>query len=99
MPDHRTHRFIDRIFLGREREDVHSWMDAPYKQLGPKHRVLRHDPISLFAKYHDDPEGFFAGMLHILTDFGVSEARRNRRVRKNVKSERGRKKNKRYTKR
>ena len=99
MPDHKTHHLVCKLILGKARPDVDRYVDEPYRWLGAKHRILRHDPISLFVKYHDDPEGFFAGMLHILTDFGVSEAKRKKRVRKNVKSKRGRKKNKRYTKR
>ena len=64
---------IDRIFLGKEREDVHAWMDEPYRWLGPKHRILRHDPLTVALKYWNDPEGFMSALLHILTDYGVSK--------------------------
>jgi hypothetical protein len=96
MPEHKIHRMIDRLFLGKEREDVHAWMDEPYKWLGPKHRILRHDPITLLLKYYDDPEGFLAGLLHIATDWGVSEFNKSR---KNAKRKKRKSKTKRQRRR
>jgi hypothetical protein len=78
MPSHKAHRFIDRLFLNSEREDVHRWIDAPYKYLGKKHRIMRHDPLTLIVKYHDDPEALASALLHILADEGVSRLRRRR---------------------
>jgi len=31
MPKHKIHRYIDKLFLGREFPHVHRWMDEPYK--------------------------------------------------------------------
>jgi hypothetical protein len=90
MPDHKTHHLVCKFFLGKARPDVDKFIDEPYRWLKSRHRILRHDPVTLFLKYHNDPEGFFAGLLHILTDFGVSEVKRHvgqskRRNRKKAK--------------
>ena len=92
MPSHKVHRMIDRLFLSKEREDVHKFMDEPYKWLKARHRILRHDPFTLFLKYYNDPEGFLAGLLHIATDFGVSKFNKSR---KNAKRKKRKSKNKR----
>ena len=78
MPSHRTHRMIDRLFLGKEYPHVHRWMDRPCKWLGPKHRVLRHSFEEAFLKYGFSEE-FLSACLHILADYGLSERRRRRR--------------------
>jgi len=85
MPDHKTHAFIEKLFLNKTRLDVDRWMDSPYKWLKARHRILRHDPFTLFLKYHDDPEGFLAGLLHIATDYGVSEFNKSRKKAKRKK--------------
>jgi hypothetical protein len=79
MPDHKTHHLVCKLILGKARPDVDRFIDEPYRWLKSRHRILRHDPVTLFLKYHNDPEGFFAGLLHILTDFGVSEVKRRER--------------------
>jgi len=99
VPEHRIHRWVDRLFLSKEREDVHAWMDEPYKWLKARHRVLRHDPFTLFLKYHDDPEGLLAGLLHIATDFGVSKFNKRGKFRKNAKRKKRKSKNKRRRRR
>jgi len=81
MPKHKIHRLIDRIVLGREYPHVHRWMDEPYKILGKKHRILRHDPITLFLKYGPSPE-FISGLLHIMADRGESLLKKRRKRRK-----------------
>ena len=75
---HREHRLIDKLLLGREFRDVHVWMDEPYRWLGRKHRVLRHDPITLMIKYYDDPERLTSGLLHIIADRVGSKVKRRK---------------------
>jgi len=65
---HRQHRLVDVFFLGREYPDVHSWMDEPYRWLGRRHRILRHDPLSILLKYLDDPGRLASAYLHIIAD-------------------------------
>jgi hypothetical protein len=72
---HREHVILDKVLLGRPYRHVHEWMDEPYKWLGPKHRVLRHDPLTLFLKYGFSDE-FLAGMLHVVADSTTSRRRR-----------------------
>lgn len=75
---HREHRALDRLLLGREYEDVHAWMDEPAKWLGPRHRVLRHSPIEVLMKYHDDPARLASALLHILADKADSKIKGGR---------------------
>jgi len=85
MPDHRTHRRIDKAFLGKEYPDVHKWMDEPYKWLGPRHRILRHDPFSILLKYRNDPNRLTAALLHLLADKGISALKRSKRKKRRKK--------------
>lgn len=82
MPDHKVHRLIDRIFLGKEFKDVHRWMDKPYAYLGPKHRILRHDPFTVLLKYHDDPARLASALLHIIADEVISCSKSKKFLRK-----------------
>jgi len=66
---------VDKIFLSREYEEVHSWMDAPYRHLKKRHRILRHSPIEVIAKYGFTDKAL-AGLLHIGLDFAVSSAKK-----------------------
>ena len=68
MPRHKVHRLIDRIFLGREYPDIHRWMDEPYKRLGPRHRMLRHDLLSCIIVSRGDPRRLASAILHLLLD-------------------------------
>ncbi len=76
---HMKHRLLDRLLLGREYEDVHAWMDEPAKWLGPRHRILRHSPLEVLVKYHNDPNRLASAMLHILADKAESRVRGGRR--------------------
>jgi hypothetical protein len=78
MPKHKIHRLIDKIFLGEEFPDVHVWIDKPYKYLGRKHRILRHTPISIVAKYGFTNRKTLSGLLHILDDFGSSKVKKKK---------------------
>ena len=74
---HRDHVLIDRLVLGRAYREVHRWMDEPYRWLGPRHRVLRHDPLTLLLRFGLGEE-FVSGMLHIAADEASSALRRRR---------------------
>jgi len=82
MPSHRTHKLIDRIFLGRPYDSVHKWMDEPVKYLGPRHRILRHSIPEILAKYWNDPERLMSAYLHLVTDFSHSEVKKKIRRRR-----------------
>jgi hypothetical protein len=79
LPRHRVHRFIDRVFLGRAYPHVHVWMDEPAwtTSLGSRHRVLRHDVLSLLARFGVSWE-LLSGLLHILADEVESRVRVSR---------------------
>jgi len=86
LPSHRVHRLIDRLLLGREYPEVHRYIDEPYKVLGPRHRVLRHDLLTVLQLASIDPAYGASALLHILADYGSSylkrKARRGRRWRR-----------------
>lgn len=65
---HRVHRAISRMLLGNAHNDVNKIMDAPYKMLGKKHRILFHDPLSVLALFPNDRERQSAALLHIAVD-------------------------------
>jgi hypothetical protein len=81
LPSHKVHRAVDRLLLGREYEDVHAWMDEPFRWLGPKHRILRHDPLSIAVRYWNDPDRALSAFLHIVAD-GVSSRCPHQRTRR-----------------
>lgn len=64
---------------------VDRFKDSPFKVLGRRHRILRHDPLTniLLAVEKRDPRAFLAGELHDLVDRGFSRV--------NKSSKRGRK--------
>jgi len=76
-----VHRLVDRIFLGREYPEVHKWMDEPYRLLRGRHRILRHSPVEVIARFGFTDRAL-SGLLHIATDFAHKEVRRKFRSRK-----------------
>ena len=68
MARHRVHRAISRMLLGHAHDDVNKIMDAPYKRLGKRHRILFHDPLSVLALFPNDSERQSAALLHIAVD-------------------------------
>jgi hypothetical protein len=53
MPDHKTHRAVQKIFLGESFGDVDDFMDEPYRwrdgqgrMLKGRHRIYRHDALT-----------------------------------------------------
>jgi len=70
MARHKVHRLIDLMYLGRQYPQVHRWVDAPYKRLGKRHRILRHDLLSavIIALKLRDANAFRSAVLHYLTD-------------------------------
>ena len=54
------------------------WIDEPYRWLGKKHRISRHDPFILFVKYGFS-ERFVSGLLHIVADEVFSYVGKKRR--------------------
>jgi len=79
MPSHRIHKLVDKIFLGREYPDVHRDLDEPAKWLGKRHRILRHDPLYVFLRYHNNPKKMISGLLHIITDLAEYKIKKRRR--------------------
>jgi len=68
VPRHKVHCAVDRLALGRAYPDVHRWIDEPYRWLGPRHRILRHDLLSVTLRYGRDPRRLAAAVLHLALD-------------------------------
>ena len=69
MPSHKKHRSCDKVFLGKEYPLVHRYMDEPYKVLGMRHRVLRHDiETCLLLGIMFGENAFRSAVLHIVLD-------------------------------
>ncbi len=74
MPSGAVHRFFDKLLFGEDGDDIHKWMDAPAKWLGPNHRKVRHDLDTLFALYLlNGDRGVEHGLSHILIDEYLSQ--------------------------
>jgi hypothetical protein len=74
VPSWRLHRLVDKIVLGREYPEVHRALDLPYLWLGPKHRILFHDPVTatLLGFMIAGPGGALSALLHITLDRELS---------------------------
>jgi hypothetical protein len=74
VPSWRLHRLVDKIVLGREYPEVHRALDLPYLWLGPKHRILFHDPITatMMGYAIAGPRGALSALLHITLDRELS---------------------------
>jgi len=70
------------VFLGRAYPHVHIWMDEPAwtTSLGSRHRLVRHDVLSLLARFGVSWE-LLSGLLHILADEAESRVKAFRRNR------------------
>ncbi len=77
-PDHKTHRYLNKIVTGREFQSVNEWIDAPVRWLGPRHRILRHSPLDIVLKYGFTDESI-AGITHLATDFAYTKYKKDLR--------------------
>jgi len=72
MPDHRTHRAICRLLLGRSYSDVDKFLDSTYPISGRKHRqdwVHSVYGALIYAILNDwDEKRFLAGLIHLMLD-------------------------------
>jgi hypothetical protein len=75
VPSWKVHRLVDKIILGREYPEVHRALDLPYIWLGPRHRILFHDPASamLLGYAVAGPGGALSALLHITLDRELSK--------------------------
>jgi len=92
MPSHWTHRFVCRLILGKAYPKVDRWIDDKeiIRRLGPRHRILRHTPAEVIAKFGISDKAL-AGLLHIALDYAVSEAKRELRRKKSRRKRRKKK--------
>jgi len=56
------------MVLGKAHDSVNKTMDAPYRILGRKHRILYHDVPSIIALFGHDQAKLEAAALHLLVD-------------------------------
>lgn len=75
---HKDHRAIDKLLLGKEFPEVHSFMDAPAYHVGYGHRKYRHDlrVVLFMALKHQDPRAGVSALLHIGADLAPGEMKK-----------------------
>jgi len=54
--------------LGEACDDVNTTLDAPYRILGKKHRVLFPDPLSVMVLFGNDEKRLEVALLHLAVD-------------------------------
>lgn len=66
---------VDLLVLGRELPEVHRLLDHPaaLRALGPRHRLLLHDPVcaALAGLAAAGAEGAASALLHVLVDLAL----------------------------
>jgi len=83
MPDHRTHRKLNRLILGADYDEINKLLDFPYVVYRGRHRRLFHDKETVAMVYAltRNEKKAMAAALHIALDKADSK---NRIVRKLV---------------
>jgi len=79
------HNGLCRLVLGNSCNMVNSVLDFPSKFLGPKHRVLFHDPVTatllgVMCDGKNPVRGAVAGLLHIGSDWFFSGMKKTWRM-------------------
>jgi hypothetical protein len=76
MPSNKVHRYMDRVLFGKSYWKIHDAIDKPWLFLGPRHRVLFHDSVSVLAiaeyYYPGDKNAEAAALYHVKLDFMCS---------------------------
>lgn len=68
MPSFSAHEALERLFFGNS-SGVSKQLDWPAAILGPKHRVLFHDDMTILATYFTEgTDAAMRVMLHIAAD-------------------------------
>jgi len=72
LPSLKVHVYYDELFFGRSYYRLHRDMDKPVFLLGRGHRVLFHDPASVYflasELYPGDEDAVSSGLYHISLD-------------------------------
>ncbi len=72
MPSRRVHEMLDMLLFGKRYSWLHKWMDEPWKWLGKKHRIWRHDPwqtpLQALMISGGDWNAFVSAACHIVLD-------------------------------
>ena len=80
MPGRKAHRRATKLLLGDGHDEVHRALDWPHRFLGPRHRVLFHDPVgasglgffAALAAGKNPITGALAGLVHVTQDWSRS---------------------------
>jgi len=83
LPKHQTHRFVDKLLLGKTYGDIHKAIDLPFPILRRKHRRIFHSLPEAYlvgTLVSLDLRGGLAGLLHIWLDTTCSENREFRQL-------------------
>jgi len=67
MPSHEIHQLIGSI-LGLQTAEIDKLMDEPFKILGRRHRILRHDETFILLLANFSEEAALCAWLHLMLD-------------------------------
>lgn len=76
MPSGDVHRYFTRKVLGKSYAEVHRIMDSAHKVLGPKHRVVGHDLLTVAMFTAKNPKYGLAALTHLALDFAPPKVKR-----------------------
>ena len=83
MPSHPTHRFVAKLVLDEELNEINKYIDKPYRYYGFQHRKVRHDKnTSILLGALFGSKALVASELHQLADFSYSALKKERRKKK-----------------
>lgn len=79
MPDHETHRRIDRALTGKEYDWIHKLMDQAAPYLAGHHRRVGHDQetvLAVFLRSGGDLGAVISAEAHLLADREFSRSKK-----------------------
>lgn len=75
MPSRDIHKLISKLLFGEDGNNVHKYMDEPFKWLGKNHRSQRHNLLTAaFLQFTKGGNSGLHAIGHILTDQYLSAA-------------------------
>ncbi len=78
MSSNKPHSLVTKLILGEGMKWLHAEMDKPSRELGMRHRVVRHGLLEVafnYARYGKD--GAMATLIHIIQDRLSTAQKRN----------------------
>jgi len=85
MPSREFHKLVSKMLFGNDGNEIHKWVDEPFKWLGNKHRSERHDPFTVaMLQMTKGKDAALHAAAHIVTDkvFSAAFNQMNKQIKK-----------------